>query len=62
MDWLELKEKTAEELQALLAEMRAHLLDLRFRVSTGDFKKVREIRATRKLLAHINTRLVQLKK
>ncbi len=62
MEWLELKDKTAEELQALLAETRAHLLDLRFRVSTGDFKQVREIRASRKLLAHINTRLAQLSK
>ncbi len=53
----EFKEKNETELRKLLAEEREKLRDLRFRVSQAQLKDVREVRASRRSIAHILTAL-----
>ncbi|MBP8599831.1 50S ribosomal protein L29 [Patescibacteria group bacterium] len=57
MNYHELQEKTDTELRLLLAEKRVALKDLRFRAASGQLKSVREIRATRELIARLLTLL-----
>lgn len=55
MAYLDYKEKSAAELQGLLAELRGKLHTLRFQHSIGQLKNVREIATTRTSIAHIMT-------
>ncbi len=57
MEVAELKIKTDAELQKLLAEFQDKLRDLKFRLSSEQFKNVREIRKTKKTVARIKTLL-----
>jgi ribosomal protein L29 len=55
MDIKELREKTAVELERLLAQARNRMRELRFKVAAKQLTDVREIRETRKLIAQIMT-------
>ncbi len=51
----ELRKKSDKELHMLLHELRAKLLDLKFDLSAGKVKNVREIRKVKKDIARILT-------
>ncbi len=51
----ELREKTPEELQALLIEQLRTQFNLRMRKGTGQLDKPSEMRKTRRNIARINT-------
>ena len=53
----ELREKNDSQLNKLLSVNREKLRDLRFKVSLGQLKTVREIRQIRKLIAQVLTLL-----
>lgn len=55
----ELKQKSEKELQRLLQEDREKLRQLRFDLSAGKVKNVREIRKIKKDIARILTTLCQ---
>ncbi|MDO8559143.1 MAG: 50S ribosomal protein L29 [bacterium] len=55
----ELKQKPAEELKKLLQDNRENLRQLKFDLSSGKVKNVREIRKIKKDIARILTRLRQ---
>jgi large subunit ribosomal protein L29 len=55
MDIATIRAKEASELQELLAEQRAHLADLRFRMSTHELAHTHELRAARRIIARILT-------
>ena len=55
----ELKEKSAGELQKMLAEERESVRALRFAVATNQETKVRKIRASRRTIARILTLIKQ---
>lgn len=57
MAYLDFKDKTAAELEGLLAEARGTLHELRNKHAIGQLKNVSEIRATRVSIAHIMTAL-----
>ena len=57
MIFADLQTKSIEQLQVLLAEKNEQLRNLRFKVTVNQYKNVREIRKTRKLIAQINTLL-----
>lgn len=57
MKFVELKQKSKEELQKQLQESRDKLRQLRFDLSAGKVKNVREIRQIRKINAQILTLL-----
>ena len=57
MEIKELRLKTKENLERELPEAVAHLKELLFKRSANQLKNVREIRATRKTIARINTLL-----
>lgn len=57
MDFKELKQKTGQELSALLFETRQKLAELRKKALTGELKKVSDIAAARKIVARIKTLL-----
>lgn len=59
MDWSEIKQKSAAELERLLQETREHLRDRRFKVAQGQQKDVREIRELKKSVARLLTRIRQ---
>ncbi len=61
MDLIDLKKQTESELQSLLAQKQERLRVLRFDLSFGKVKNVREIRATRKIIAQIQTILKEWK-
>ncbi|HNW96762.1 MAG TPA: 50S ribosomal protein L29 [Candidatus Paceibacterota bacterium] len=61
MDLKDLKKQTESELQSLLAQKQERLRVLRFDLSFGKVKNVREIRATRKIIAQIQTILKEWK-
>ncbi len=61
MKFKDLKKKEIKELQKMLAESRAKLLELRFRDASRQLKNVREIRALRRQIAWILTALNQKK-
>jgi large subunit ribosomal protein L29 len=60
MDYKELRQKSAPELQRLLAAWREQLRDKRFRISQGQHKDVREIRELKRDIARVLTHLRQL--
>ena len=51
MDFKELKQKTGQELNALLFEMRQRLAELKKKALTGELKKVSDIAVARKAVA-----------
>lgn len=55
MKFKELKAKNAKELEGLLTGARGDLQTLKFKVASRQIKDVREIRATKKLVAQILT-------
>lgn len=57
MEYKELKTKSENELQKLLAESRDKLRDLRFKDANKQLKNVREIRKVREMIARIMTLL-----
>ncbi len=57
MEFKELKTKNSQELQKLLSVNQEKLRELRFKDSNKQLKNVREIRATRNLIAQILTLL-----
>lgn len=57
MEMKKLKELNTTEMHKLLASTREKLRDMRFRVSMGQLKDVREIRDQRQLIARILTLL-----
>lgn len=59
MELKELRRLDGPALKRLLAQERERLRDLRFRVSAGQVKDVREIRESRKTVAQILTLLRQ---
>jgi len=62
MDFKELKQKTEQELNALLFETRKNLAELRKKALTGELKKVSDISVARKVIARIKTLLKTEKK
>lgn len=57
MEFKDLTNKKPGDLQKLLAEKRNELRELRFKVSGGQLKKVRDIRTVRQAIARILTAL-----
>ncbi|HBF67441.1 MAG TPA: 50S ribosomal protein L29 [Candidatus Magasanikbacteria bacterium] len=57
MDNADIKKSTDTELKNVLATFKEELRAMRFKLSSGDFKKVREIRVKRKTIARILTEL-----
>ena len=55
MDFKEIKTKSLKDWHELLASGRDKLRDLRFKDANKQLKDVREIRATRRLIAQILT-------
>ena len=62
MDFKDLKQKTEQELNALLFETRKNLAELRKKALTGELKKVSDISVARKVIARIKTLLKTEKK
>ena len=62
MDFKELKQKTEQELNALLFETHKNLAELRKKALTGELKKVSDISVARKAIARIKTLLKTEKK
>lgn len=62
MKWDDIKTKSQDELQDVLAVSRSQLIDLRFRVATGGLKQVHQIEETRRRISRLLTRLAQLAK
>jgi len=60
MDWNEINRKGKPELERLLASGRERLRHLRFAVSQGQQKDVRELREARHEVARLTTKLRQL--
>ncbi len=60
MDISDFKHKQPEELQRLAINLRVELRDLRFKVATRQWSKVRTVRAKRQELARIETVLRML--
>lgn len=57
MEITELRQKTKSEIEKLLQDNRARLRQLRFDLSAGKIKNVREIRKIKKQIARILTLL-----
>ncbi|MDP2864497.1 MAG: 50S ribosomal protein L29 [bacterium] len=57
MKIIELSQKPKNELQTLLSEKRERLRQLRFNISSGKVKNVREIRMIKKDIARVLTLL-----
>ena len=61
MELKELRKKSDQELNKLLAENREKLREQRFKVSTRQLKTVRDVRKTKTLVARILTILTERK-
>lgn len=55
MDVNELKQKQPDELRRMIGELSAQLRDLRFKVATRQWTKVRVIRTVKKDISRIRT-------
>ncbi len=55
MDAKELNQKQPDELRRLVNELSAQLRDLRFKIATRQWSKVRAIRVVKKDIARIRT-------
>ncbi|MBU0613750.1 50S ribosomal protein L29 [Patescibacteria group bacterium] len=60
MEYKELKEKSAKELQKILAEERASLYDLRLKLSVNQLKDMSKVKSVKLEIARILTRLGEL--
>jgi ribosomal protein L29 len=61
MDAKELRQKTVQELETLVAELRGSLHDAEFRVASRQSGKVRELRTMKRDLARVLTVLAGMK-
>ena len=61
MKFTEIRKKSKSELRKLLTELKGKLRSLRFDLSSGKVKNVREIREIRKRIAKILTILKEAK-
>ncbi len=61
MDFKDIKDKSAKELQRMLAEERGRLYDLRLKSAVNQLKNVRQIRQARANIAQMMTQLSTLK-
>ncbi|MFH1030891.1 MAG: 50S ribosomal protein L29 [bacterium] len=61
MKILELKGKSKKEMENFLAEKRAQLTELKFKVATDSLKDMRELRVIKKDIARLLTALNSLK-
>ncbi|HBU27900.1 TPA: 50S ribosomal protein L29 [Candidatus Uhrbacteria bacterium] len=61
MNYQNLAKKSVADLQTLLAEKREALRELRFKVAANQLKQNHLIRVTRTEIAHLMTRLSELK-
>lgn len=59
MDIKELRIKTNEELERLLAETRRELAGLRFQAGSGQLKQVKKIAVARRTVARLATLLTE---
>jgi ribosomal protein L29 len=55
MEFKELKKKTEKELQVILSEQREKLRAARFKDANKQLKNIREIRASRTVIANVLT-------
>jgi large subunit ribosomal protein L29 len=55
MKIMELREKTDQELQRMLAEQRNKVRDLRFKVAARQLADIRDVREAKKAIARILT-------
>lgn len=62
MEFKELAKKEEKDLQEILIQQREKLRELRFKVSHGQLKNIREIRKSKKEIARVLTLLNQKKK
>ena len=53
MKFKELKNKSAKELQKILADSQHSLRELRFKISSDQLKNIREIRAVKRTVAKV---------
>jgi len=60
MKFTELRKKTKTELEKLCQDLRERLRALRFNLSTGKVKNVKEVRQVRKEIARILTLLKEI--
>lgn len=56
----EFKDKSRKELEAMIAESRGALHDMKIKLSVGQMRDVREVRETRKQIARMMTQLATL--
>ncbi|QDH70685.1 50S ribosomal protein L29 [Marilutibacter alkalisoli] len=61
MELKQLREKSADELQAHLVELHKESFALRMQQATGQLAKTHEVRRVRREIARVNTLLVQKK-
>jgi len=59
MKAIELQDKTREELESLLSEMKAKLVKVKFTVASRQHKNYKEISQIKRDIARIKTRLNQ---
>ena len=62
MEWNEIKVASPNELTRRLQSLREQLRDIRFKVSQGSHKDVRDIRETKLAIARILTRMKAMTK
>ncbi len=62
MEFKDLEKKEEKDLREILTQHREKLRELRFKVSHGQLKNIREIRKNKKKIAQILTLLNQKKK
>lgn len=62
MDYAELKLKTVADLDRMLGEHRSRLMALRFQMTAGQVKDVREVRELKKEIAQMETAKAALNK
>ncbi len=60
MNYKDLEKKSAKELEKMIAEARGSLYDLKLKMSVGQLKNVRSLRAAKKDIARMLTKLNDL--
>lgn len=59
MKFTEVKDKTIDELKALLLTLKKEALNLRFQRASGELENMSRVRKVRKDIARVNTALKQ---
>ena len=59
MDLKELRDQSADDLKKQLEELHQELFNLRFRVATKQLVNHRELRRVKKMIARLNTLLME---